>query len=159
MMLFRKKTKNSNPDSFESAWGYALFLLGFRTHSSGEIKEKLQGRGYTPLVRQSTLERLQKERLLDDHFAAQMWVENFMRFKLYGYYYIKQKLLSKHIPREICDSVLSTLFDEKEEYKIAQKFVKRISTTQKELSRLKLAAQLQRRGFRSSVIQKILPVQ
>ena len=162
--MWKTKQKTTEPENLQKAYDYAVFLLSLQLRTEGEVNKKMQERGYTEKVIGVTLARLKENRYLDDWRYAEVYVDNLKKYKSFGYYGIKKKLMEKRLPADIIESVLSQGLDEDEESQIAEKFLKKHKVTgkQKILNRssaeadsdakTKLAQKLRARGFRNGVI-------
>lgn len=140
------------PDNKERAYNYAIYLLGLKLRTEGEIKEKLRVKGYPILVIDEVVHQLAENRYLDDQRYAEVYLDNLKKYKTFGYYGIKKKLMEKRLPSEIIERVLEEGFGEEEERKIAKRFL----IKQKETDKQKLAQKLKARGFRAKLIFRVM---
>ncbi len=151
----------------EKAYGYAIYLLSLKLRTAGEIKEKLRVKGYELLIADEIILRLKENRYLDDESYAQVYLDNLKKYKTFGYYGIKKKLMEKLLPSNIIEKVLNESLNEEEELKIAKRFLQKHelgSMSRKAGSasggtyeeKQKLAQKLKARGFRMGVISKLL---
>ncbi len=146
-------TKNIN--DYNHAYGYAIFLLGLRQLSIGELKEKMKRRGYSDGCVDKVLLELVNRRYLNDEDLARVMVRNFKSYKQYGFQMIKIKLIQKRIANSLIDQVLEEDFTQKEEELVGRKLVIKLAK-EKKLDKNKLRARLLSRGFRSEVIFNVL---
>ncbi len=157
-------------EKLNKAYNYAVFLLGIRLRTEGELREKLKVKKYQQTVIDEVTSRLKSQRFLDDRQFAEIFLDNLKKYKNFGYYGIKKKLIEKRLPASIIEQVLSEGLSEEEEMKIAERLLKRIEIRDKRkedkpqyqklrfgtgLSQ-KLAQKLRAKGFRSGVISKCL---
>jgi regulatory protein len=143
---------------FEKAYGYAIYLLSLKLRTEGELREKLRiksrGAGsrsagnHEAEITDKVIAQLKENHYLNDENYAQVYLDNLKKYKTFGYYGIKKKLMEKRLPLEIIESVLSEGLGEEEEMKIAKRFLNKQTETDKQ----KLFQKLKAKGFRSEVI-------
>ena len=138
---------------YEKAYGYAVYLLGLKLRTEGEMKEKLKQKKYSPEVSTQVLTELLNNRYIDDQRYAEVYLENLKKYKQFGFFGIKKKLMEKRLPKDIIESVLGGGLGEEEEVKIAKLFLKKQKMG---LQKQKLASRLASRGFRPNVIFSVL---
>jgi regulatory protein len=136
----------------EKAYSYAIYLLSLKLRTEGELREKLRIKNYELGIIDTVIERLKGNHYLNDENYAQVYLDNLKKYKTFGYYGIKKKLMEKRLPSEIIESVLSEGLGEEEEIKIAQRLIKKLGATEKQ----KVATRLKAKGFRGSVIFLLL---
>lgn len=154
------KNKTREPDSLEKAYSYASFLLGRKFYSQGELTQKLKNKGFNAAAIAQTLARLTEFGFLNDQRLTENFITNLIAYKTYGYYLIKQKLLAKRLPKDICEPLLSQYLDIETETKIARRWLNKQAINKSAKAdfaqKTKLAARLQSRGFRMDVINRVL---
>lgn len=148
---------NTGKPEKEKAYDYALFLLGIKLRTEGEIREKLRIKKFEAGIADGVIGQLKENRYINDQNYAEVYLENLKKYKTFGYYGIKKKLMEKRLPANIIDQVLNEGLSEEEETKIAKRFVKnresgKVSYEEKQ----KLAQKLKSRGFRGSIIGKLM---
>ncbi len=139
----------------QKVYAKAIQFLNVRMHTTGELQKKLQTRGFAPDKIQPVLRRLEELKFLDDERFAQIFVDNLKRYKDFGFYGIKSKLLGRIVPNDLAEQALEEFFSEQDELAVAERLLaklKRIGRVAPE----KLQRSLQSRGFRQVVIRKIL---
>ena len=124
-MIFNKQSKTKEPENETKAYDYAVFLLSLQLRTTGEIREKMAGRGYTSAVIENVLGLLRENKYLDDERYAQVFLENLKVYKNLGYYGIKKKFMMKKLPPELISKVLDEGLSLDEELKIAKRFLKK----------------------------------
>lgn len=160
--MYRKKlpSKLREPDSVEHGYNYAIFLLGLRLYTEGEVREKMQNRGYSTHVITEVLNRLVVNKYIDDERFAEMMIDNFKRYKTYGLFMVKKKMMEKRLPRELIDTSLERFFSPDEELEVATRYAVKEGLSVHEgmdyTARQKIAYKLGSRGFRSEIVSKIL---
>src|SRR5438046_969591 len=88
------KSKTSKP----SCQDYALFLLSLRGQATAILQEKLVRKGYAQAEIAAAIKRLTELGYLNDDQFAQIFFDNLMKYKGFGYFGIKKKLMQKKIP-------------------------------------------------------------
>jgi len=151
-MAFNKPTKTKEPSSPEHAYNYAIFLLGLSMRTEYEMRRKMTLRGYDADVITQTIAKLYEEKLLDDRHYAEVYLNSLKEYRTFGFYGIKKKLLEKQLPKDYIEELLERELTFDDEIAIAQKFLAKQTSTDKQ----KLAQKLQARGFRMNVIAKLL---
>lgn len=165
--MFKKAKPLKKPEDEEHAYNYALFLLNLRLRTEGEMREKMLARGYIPKVIDSVMERLKGDKYVNDENYADIFLNNMILYKQYGYFHMKKKLILKKLPNELIENKLEELVDEKTEKEIAKRYLATVVTRnakdlEKEIAKLdyvgkqKLKQKLLMRGFRSSVVMKVI---
>ncbi len=169
--MFRAARKLKEPNSVEHGYNYALFLLNLRLRTEGEMRQKMNQRGYASVVVDEVVGQLLTEKLLNDSLYAEIYLENLKQYKNYGFFMIKKKLMERRLPKELIEAKLTELLPLEEELKIAKRFVakeldlaKRKGVSLKVKSdkskpltdRQTLARKFQTRGFRSDVVRQAI---
>ncbi len=170
--MFGKQNKTRQPENFEKAYEYAVFLLSLQLRTEGEIREKMQARGYTPEIIDKVISQLLAQKYLDDERYAVVFLENLKQYKNLGYYGIKKKFMMKKLPNELIDRVLEEGLSIDEEIKIAKRLLAKEGVTPKQKTdeesryqtynaeeskkKQKTSQRLKSRGFRGEVIGKLV---
>ena len=146
-------------DELEMAYLRAINFLSYRPRSSAEIRRNLRKYEVPELCIEPTIERLEKNRFLNDKDFAEIWVENRNTFRPRGRRALSIELRQKGITDEVIQSTLDEMVDE--EKLVYQAGIKKARTLAKgnlewQDFRKKLAAFLARRGFNYGVISPIL---
>lgn len=139
----------------EKIYEKAIKLLSLRMHTTGELQRKLKARGFKDQDIVPVLKELERLQFLDDQKFAEIFVDNLKRFKDFGFYGIKAKLLARQVPSDIVESVLAEFFTAEDETKIGQRVVAKLKKRGRD-SYEKLARALQSRGFRNQIISAVL---
>ncbi len=137
---------------FEKAYNYAVYLLSLKLRTEGELRERMRLKKHNAKVVDDVIQKLFENNYLDDQRYAEVYMENLKKYKNFGYYGIKKKLMEKKLPSQIIEQVLKDSLSIDEEIEIAQRFLKRdpLADIQKKAQRLRS------RGFRSEVISKLI---
>jgi len=143
-------------DSKERALQQALLFLSYRARSESEIRKNLQKHEIPEVVIEETLERLRKDKLVDDGQFAQDWVENRSTFRPRSRRMLAMELRQKGLDDESMQSALEDVDDEPLAYEAAKKRAPRIEGLEWIEFRKKLSGFLARRGFPYSVITPVV---
>jgi regulatory protein len=135
-----------------SIYDKAIKLLKIRPHHSSELTKKLLLRGFSSEDVSDVIRNLTQEGLLDNAQYAQMYLDELLRNKSFGFYMLKVKLMQRGIENSEAESLLKQNLSIEDEKEIA----KRVAEKEKDLDKRKLAQKLQRKGFRSEVISQIV---
>jgi regulatory protein len=155
--MYKRSSKTKKPDSPEHGFEYAMFLLNLRLRTEGEIRSKMTERGYHASVIDSVITRLYEFKYLDDTRFGELLIDNYKKYKYYGYFQIKKKLMEKRLPSPDIERMLEEFFPIEDELQIAQRFLdkEKLSLESRE-DKARAARKLQAKGFRSSVVSKLL---
>lgn len=144
--------------SYEEAYNKAIDLLARRAHFESELAEKLLKRGYESDVVEKVIAECREKGYVNDLENARMYVESLKDTK--SLYYIKGKLYSKGVSKEIISIVMEEC--EVDEFAIAMKLVhKKLGMEEGEKIRLeykemlKICRFLGSRGFSYRTISDI----
>ena len=129
----------------------ALHYLKFRPRSVFEIEQKLKSKKISESEIKKVIQILQSQKLLDDQKFAKMWVRDRNLLKPTGSYVLKLELKRLGIKAEIIEEAL----EDQDEEVLARKALDSKHRYQN-ADFPKQAAFLQRRGFATGVIYKIL---
>lgn len=129
----------------------ALHYLKFRPRTVFEIEQKLQSKNIDEKEIAKVIAVLKKNQLLDDENFAKMWVRDRNLLKPTGSYLLKMELKKLGVAENIIEEALR---DQNEE-ELARRAIESKSRY-RNADFQKKAAFLQRRGFGTSVIYKVL---
>ncbi|NMB26795.1 MAG: hypothetical protein GX987_01930 [Tissierellia bacterium] len=136
---------------------YALRFISYRQRSKKEIQDKLTKEGFDNKFIENTIAYLESHRLIDDLEFAKSFARDKINLNKYGPQKIKYELYKKGISDEIIDEVLD---EDDTEYTRALKLAKKKLPTYKKDDKngkyRKLGGFLQRRGYSSDCVYKIL---
>jgi regulatory protein len=136
----------------------ALRLLGFRDHSSGELREKLQERDYDDSLIEDVLARLVEQGWLDDRRFAEHQTEILIR-KGWGPRRIEQKLQKHGVPRDLSRETVADAADTRGWLETCRERLLSRFDDPSELDRdakQKAYRHLEHRGFSPSIIRRVL---
>lgn len=151
---FNRKLKNI------SAYDYALYLVSLRMYSQGNLIKKLKEKGYSDEEVLSAINRLTELKYLDDRQYAQIYLENLIKYRNFGYFGVKKKLLEKRLAPELVNKLMQN-FTLKEEVKIGKRLLSSKALVMApngkgKIAKEPVARKLQSRGFRSEAILKLI---
>jgi regulatory protein len=124
-VMFKPSKPLKKPGDVEHAYNYALFLLNLSMRTEGELREKMQRRGYLSEIINEVIVRLKTDRYVNDEHYAEVFIESMKRYKYYGSFMIKKKLFEKKVPKEIIESKLEEFLTEDDERGIAKTYVEK----------------------------------
>lgn len=137
-----------------SAYGHAIKKLSLRAYSEQELRQTLQKADYPASEIEEALEKLLKNRFLDDAKLAESLYYYYTERKPCGPALLRQKLLQKGLTVEIIGATLDS-YDEQTELELAvtlaDKYCQRAGRSSASLARF-----LQRKGFRRNVVLTII---
>ncbi|MFH0988177.1 MAG: regulatory protein RecX, partial [Parcubacteria group bacterium] len=120
-----------------------------------ELFSKLKNKGFNDADIRPVLKDLEEKKFLDDQKFAEIFVDNLKRYKDFGYFGIKAKLMARQIPSDIVEAALSEYYTKEDEERVAKRLVDKLKFRGKSEWE-KLARALENRGFRSEAIRKVL---
>jgi regulatory protein len=140
----------------KSALEYALFLLGYRSRSEKELRERLLRRGYPEIEAERVLERLSQAGYIDDRALAAVLLRQARETKRLGRRGAAAYLARMGIPQALASEALDG-YDEKEGARsFAGKKMKQLKGLPPEVQRRRLYGALARRGFSGETIRKLM---
>ena len=135
-------------------------LLSYRLRSEREIKDKLKTKKVSSKTIDRTIEHLRELGLLNDEEFARQLIQNYISGKPKGKTFIKQKLFSKGISREISEKILNEIFENIDEKQIItglfKKYCKKLQKSDKIEKKRKIFAYLAGKGFDFDVINQVI---
>lgn len=139
-----------------SPQNYALWLLGRRDRSIGEIREKLVAKKCSEEEIKEVLKFLCSNNFVNDERFAKNYIQNQLIIKPLGKYQLKMKLKRKLIPEEIVQKVLDeVVLDEEKLAEVA--FARWIRVNEKKDNKYeKVCRHLLGRGFDWEVVKNVL---
>lgn len=128
-------------------------------HSSGEMLQKMRLWGLADEAQARIMERLTKDRFVDDERFARAFVNDKIKYNQWGRRKIEQALWAKGVDRDVQQRVLDAV-DEEEYIKVLRPLLRskeRSITARNEFERqMKLIRFAQSRGFSMAEIEKCL---
>ena len=144
----------------QQALNKLMTLCARSEHSSGEMLQKMRLWGLSDEAQARIMERLTKEKFVDDERYTRAFVNDKIKYNQWGRRKIEQALWAKGISRDIQKSVLDEV-DEEEYIKVLRPLLKskeRSISARNEFERqMKLIRFAQSRGFSKEQIERCLP--
>ena len=155
-----KKMNNQKEITEQQALSKLMTLCARSEHSSGEMLQKMRLWGISDEAQARIMERLTKEKFVDDERYTRAFVNDKIMYNQWGRRKIEQALWAKGISRDIQKSVLDEV-DEEEYIKVLRPLLKskeRSISARNEFERqMKLIRFAQSRGFSMEQIERCLP--
>lgn len=143
----------------QQALSRLMALCARGEHSSGEMLQKMRLWGLADEVQARIMERLTKDRFVDDERFARAFVNDKIKYNQWGRRKIEQALWAKGVDRDVQQRVLDAVDDE-EYIKVLRPLLRskeRSITARNEFERqMKLIRFAQSRGFSMAEIEKCL---
>ena len=132
----------------------AMDYLARREHGRKELEVKLRQKEFPPEVIAEQLDRLEAERLLDDYRFATQFISARQRRSPEGPQVLSMRLVQRGVDRSLADRAVAAWFAEEDAshdaiQRAAEKLLRRCSS-----DRLRLHAELRKKGFSSLDIQR-----
>ena len=151
--------KGADP-SVAKARAQALRLLKFRARSETELKERLAGKGCSPVVIETILNEYKKKNFVNDEKYARYFAAQQMASKPQGKRAILQKLKSKGIVGPAACEAVDKATEEKSELEVAREIAQERFLHFRGLDlpaqQRRLFGFLSRRGFPSDVVYRVV---
>lgn len=136
---------------------FALQFLGYRQRSEKEIADRLEKKGFEEYMIENTLLYLRDHNLIDDLAFAKSFMRDKININKHGPRKIQYDLYKKGISQEIIEKVLEQDEDEySRAFELAEKKLFSYRNDDKPSQYRKLGGFLQRRGYSSNCVYKIL---
>ncbi len=103
---------------------YVLKLLARREYSVGQMRRKLNTRGFEPTVVSAQIKELLKEGLLNDERFARNVVDYTLRHKPAGRAYLVAYLRKKLISRELAVDIVDGILNQTDETELAERLLR-----------------------------------
>ena len=157
----RKGRPPEDPDSSTAAYVRALRWLSARELSEGQVRSRLDERGYSPAAIASAVQRLIDNRTIDDRRTAGALARTEARIRRHGPRRVMGKLLSIHIDRDLAREIIRDLFGDEDEAQLLEAALdRRLRGKPERLNdpgeRRKILAYLVRQGFSASAASAAL---
>lgn len=135
------------------AYAMALRLLARRRRSQGEMRVYLRRKLVDEEISQIVIDRLLRERLLDDQAFAEAWISDRNLIKPRSTKMLALELRKKQIDRDVVEEVLSKQSEE-DEVKNACLLIEKKIKNPRFTDQQKLIEYLSRQGFSYTVVKK-----
>lgn len=137
----------------------ALRLIGLRSRSKTEIKERLERKGFDEKTVRATVAKLERSNLLNDERFTKDFINSCLNLRRYGRVRILFELKKLGIENNLAENELVKLSHE-EEFNVAssvfERYRKRFRHLDTPAIKRRLAGLLQRRGFPAAIISRLL---
>ena len=134
----------------------ALTLLEYSSHSAGRLAEKLR-RHYPPETVEQVVQRLRELGLLDDLDYGRRLAADLLNLRGYSLGRVRQRLYQRRLDKETIDQVMGELSEIDQIAPIVALVNKKyLQKLREPRGREKVAAALQRRGYRYDEIREAL---
>jgi regulatory protein len=143
-------------DSEERIFQHALRLISRRPRSERELRDSFKKKRAQTEIQDAVVARLVEKGLIDDRAFAEAWVENRLTFRPRSSWALQYELRKKGIGSETINEVLEGFDNEEAAHRAALKQAGKLSDLSWELFQKRLAAYLERRGFRYSTISPVI---
>jgi len=140
----------------EKAYQRALNFLSYRVRTESEIRRNLNKHDTPEDVIEEVLERLRRNKLVNDFDFANTWVENRSEFRPRGRRALQSELRQKGVDQEIIEEVLQNLNEDDLAYRAAKKNVRKYQRFEQPEFRKKLLGFLARRGFNYAIAAPVV---
>lgn len=137
----------------------AINFLSYRMRSAQEIRTYLRGKEVAPSTIVEIMERLEKEKLIDDHAFARAFVRDRIQRSSKGPRVIMNELQEKGVTSEIANEAVLQYSEEKQfnkAYKWAQKEAVKKSQHAVNKRKDQLRNKLMQKGFASTVVSAVM---
>jgi len=143
-------------DHFTRCLNAAFLFLSYRPRSEGELKERLQRRGFNGENIEKVIAKLKEQKLVDDLAFARFWKDNRDSFSPRGQRLIKLELKQKGVNASIVDEIVDTTDDTENAYNAAMHKARSLRRVDYPTFRRRLGEYLQRRGFDFALINRVI---
>lgn len=129
----------------------ALKYLDAKMYSEADLAWKLKNKGYSGNEIKEVTERLKEENFLNDARYGDIYFQNLVEYRTFGYYGIKLKLIQKRLPKSLVEKIMRRL-DTDTELVIGERLLGKSRKKTKE----SLINSLKQKGFRIDAILKLI---
>lgn len=145
--------KISNDNLYEDIYNKCVKYISVRIRSIYEIREYLKRKEIDESLIDTTIEKLQKNNLLNDEVFAKAFVNDKLNFTTMGPYRIEQELKKHKVDSSIIYKYISNIEDDKIDEKINKQIVKSLKSSKKKQNlRNKIYTNLLSLGYSNEMI-------
>lgn len=141
-------------NNHEDIWKLALQILGRRSYSEYELRQKLYSKDYAAIQIDDVINRLLTYGYVNDHKLANILFEKHLQVGKYSLNNIICKLKQRGLPDDIIKNATKS-YDSDEEISSALKIVNNRFKSLDDISKEKIYRFLATRGFGSTTISKV----
>ena len=138
----------------EDIWKVALNILGRRSYSEYELRQKLQQKGYVIEQIDDVINRLLTYDYVNDRKLAKNLFQKYLQVNKYSFNNIVCKLKQHGLSDDIIKDTTST-YDSEEEWRSALKIVNNRFKSLDDMTKEKIYRFLATRGFSTSIIHRV----
>src|SRR3989344_2663803 len=109
-----------------NAYEKAVGLLKIRPHYSGELAKKLTLRCFKRQEVDEVINRLHDSGMLNDAQFAEAFLANLIRFKTFGFYGLKVKLMQRGMASQDAEVLLKENLSLEQEQEIAERLLEKL---------------------------------
>jgi regulatory protein len=149
-----KKTGQNGQEPMVLANEKALRLLKLRPHTVFELSTKLKRAGFDKNTIEAVASDLVSQDYLNDQRFAEAFLDSLIKYKTFGFYGLRAKLIQRGIDARIIEELLTQNLNLDSEQKIAEKMLAKT----RETDSIKQARSLASKGFRTEVIRRVLKI-
>ncbi len=142
-------------DEAHRAYLQGLRLLGYRPRSQVEVERRLRQKGYAADAIAAAVERLCRQRYLDDATFARSWMEQRQRTRPRGTRGLNHELRQKGVDKTVIDTLLTDVDEEAAAWTAIEKKLDRWRGLERDAFRKKVMGFLSRRGFGYDVVRTV----
>lgn len=142
-------------NNYQDIWQLALQILGRRSHSEYELREKLHHKSYTIDEIDDVICRLLAYGYVNDAKLATILFEKYLLIGKYSFKNIIYKLKQRGLPDSIMQNVANN-YNNEEELRSALKIVNNRFKSLETINNEKVYRFLATRGFGTTTIHKVL---
>ncbi len=131
----------------------AYRYLSYRPRSEGEMRQRLNQRGFDHETVGKTITKLKEQKLIDDYAFARFWKDNRLSFKPKSKRLIEQELAHKMVAPEIVEQVTENIADMDNACKLGRRRLHNLANLDYPDFKRRLSNYLSYRGFTYEVIK------
>lgn len=145
-------------DEVQRSYASAIRYLGIRPRTKQQLLTYLLNKGYSEQANKQVIERLQRERYIDDEDYARKFAQERLHNQKKGRLLVQQELYKRGIDQEEAKNATSQLNEEDELQVASELAVKKWPRTKGEFRsrKQKVMAFLLRRGFSHSIVRQAM---
>lgn len=151
--------KITHEERIQQAMNTALNYLSYRKRSEKEVRDYLEGKGFSTDQIDKTVERLEQNRYIDDVDFAESYINTQVKTSDKGILQIQRELENKGIAEDIIVEKLSLYPEDvqlEKAIRIAEKYAKRKRNVSLKQLQAQIQMTLQRKGYPFPVIQQVI---
>jgi len=147
----------------EGLWAYALRILGSKSYSTAEMRDKLGRRAEHAEDVESVLARLKDSQYLDDHRFAETYAASRLSNERFGKSRVLHDLRHRRVSGTVAEKTVKSVYQDVDESALIEDFIRRKyraanreTLFQEEKDLASAYRRLARAGFRTGEIVRVL---